>query len=113
VLEGPQVGQPIKIIKGTWETFCRMAKIENATPCSLRHSFVSEGVPAGVSLEPLSDLAGHEDIEITDRDCRSRLDNAQRAAAERMRAHLRDPMIGQAHKTGAGINHNQLLEGPT
>ena len=90
VLEGPEPGQPLKNIKRTWKTLCRMAKLENATPYSLRHSFVSGGVPAGVSLELLSDLAGHEDVQITDRVYRSRLDDAQRTAAETMGAHLRE-----------------------
>ncbi len=95
VLEGPRPGQPLKSIKKTWDALCRMASIEGATPYSLRHSFVSEGVPAGVSLELVSDLAGHDDIDITDRVYRSRLDDAQIAAAETMGAHLHELTNGR------------------
>lgn len=46
-------------------TLCETAAIEGATPYTLRHSFVSEGVPGGVPLEVVSDLAGHKDVETT------------------------------------------------
>ncbi len=73
-----------------------MANIENATPYTLRHSFVSEGVPAGVPLEVVADLAGHRDVETTDRVYRARRDDVQSAASEALGRHLRELTAGPA-----------------
>lgn len=62
------------------------ADINGATPYALRHSFASEGVPAGVPLEVLADLAGHRDVETTDRIYRARRDDVQRAGIRGLRA---------------------------
>lgn len=73
---------------------CQAAGIQGATPYALRHSFVSEGVPAGVPLEVLADLAGHRDVETTDRVYRARRDDVQRAAAEALGKHLQQLTSG-------------------
>lgn len=60
---GSQVRQ-----QGTWSAFklaCRRAGIENATLHSLRHTFASHLVMAGVDLTTVSKLLGHKDISTT------------------------------------------------
>ena len=60
---GSQVRQ-----QGTWSAFklaCRRAGIENATLHSLRHTFASHLVMAGVDLATVSKLLGHKDISTT------------------------------------------------
>jgi len=60
---GSQVRQ-----QGTWSAFklaCRRAGIDNATLHSLRHSFASHLVMAGVDLATVSKLLGHKDISTT------------------------------------------------
>jgi len=60
---GSQVRQ-----QGTWSAFklaCQRAGIDNATLHSLRHSFASHLVMAGVDLATVSKLLGHKDISTT------------------------------------------------
>ena len=60
---GSQVRQ-----QGTWTAFklaCRRAGIEDATLHSLRHTFASHLVMAGVDLATVSKLLGHKDISTT------------------------------------------------
>ncbi len=94
VLVGAQRGEHVKCIRRAWMTLCRAAGIEKATPYTLRHSFVSEGVPAGVPLEVVADLAGHKDVETTDRVYRARRDDVQIAASEALGRHLRELTTG-------------------
>ena len=95
-LVGTQPGRYLKSIRRAWNTLCKTASIENATPYTLRHSFVSEGVPAGVPLEVVADLAGHKDVETTDRVYRARRDDVQSAASEALGRHLRELTCGSA-----------------
>lgn len=51
-----------------WDTFkkaCRKAKLENVTLHTLRHTFASHLVMAGVDLATVSKLLGHKDISTT------------------------------------------------
>ena len=60
---GSQVRQ-----QGTWTAFklaCRRAGIENATLHTLRHTFASHLIMAGVDLATVSKLLGHKDISTT------------------------------------------------
>ena len=98
---GTHPGQPLKCISRAWRALCQAAGIKGATPYALRHSFVSEGVPAGVPLEVLADLAGHRDVETTDRVYRARRDDVQRAAAEALGKHLRKLTSGTIDDTTA------------
>lgn len=90
VLVGSQPGQHLKEIGRAWSCLCRTAGIQGATLYTLRHSFVSEGVLAGVPLEVVADLAGHSDVETTDRVYRARRDDVQRAGSEALGKHLRE-----------------------
>ena len=72
----------------------RQAAAERRLRTTLRCSFVSEGVPAGVPLEVVADLAGHKDVETTDRVYRARRDDVQIAASEALGRHLRELTTG-------------------
>lgn len=96
VFVGTRPGSQVKCIRRAWTVLCSSAGIANATPYTLRHSFVSEGVPAGVPLEVLSDLAGHKDVETTDRVYRARRDDAQWAASEALGRHLQQLTNGES-----------------
>jgi len=54
--------------QGTWTAFkkaCQRAKLENVTLHTLRHTFASHLVMAGVDLTTVSKLLGHKDISTT------------------------------------------------
>ncbi len=54
--------------QGTWTAFkkaCQRAKLENVTLHTLRHTFASHLVMAGVDLATVSKLLGHKDIGTT------------------------------------------------
>jgi len=60
---GSQVRQ-----QGTWTAFklaCQRARIDNATLHTLRHTFASHLIMAGVDLATVSKLLGHKDISTT------------------------------------------------
>lgn len=60
---GSQVRQ-----QGTWSAFklaCQRARIDNATLHTLRHTFASHLIMAGVDLATVSKLLGHKDISTT------------------------------------------------
>ena len=60
---GSQVRQ-----QGTWSAFklaCQRARVENATLHTLRHTFASHLIMAGVDLATVSKLLGHKDISTT------------------------------------------------
>ena len=101
VFAGTRPGQPLKCISRVWRVLCQAAGIKGATPYAPRHSFVSEGVPAGVPLEVLADLAGHQDVETTDRVYRARRDDVQRAAAEALGKHLQQLTSGTMNDSTA------------
>jgi site-specific recombinase XerD len=55
------------------------AGLKDVTPHSLRHSFCKNLVNAGVSLEKVAALAGHESLETTRRYCEPSLQDLQQA----------------------------------
>jgi site-specific recombinase XerD len=57
----------------------RAAELKDVTPHSLRHSFCKNLVNAGVSLEKVAALAGHENLETTRRYCEPSLQDLQQA----------------------------------
>jgi integrase/recombinase XerC len=57
----------------------RAAGLKDVTPHSLRHSFCKNLVNAGVSLEKIAALAGHESLETTRRYCEPSLQDLQQA----------------------------------
>jgi len=61
---------------------------EQITPHSLRHSFVTEALEAGVPLQDVQDAAGHRDPRTTRRYDRSR-HNLDRHPTYVLAAHLR------------------------
>lgn len=87
-LRGHGGERSISTVKHCWKILAAAAGISDATPKTLRHSFVSEGTAAGVARELMQDLAGHSSPTITDGVYRARDDEQQRAAAEAMGAHL-------------------------
>jgi len=62
--------------------------VEQITPHSLRHSFVTEALEAGVPLQDVRDAAGHRDPRTTRRYDRSR-HNLDRHPTYVLAAHLR------------------------
>ena len=63
------------------EDFARIVLmgVKDVTPHSLRHSFCKNLVNAGVSLEKIAALAGHESLETTRRYCEPSLQDLQQA----------------------------------
>jgi site-specific recombinase XerD len=59
--------------------YVRAADLKDVTPHSLRHSFCKNLVNAGVSLEKVAALAGHESLETTRRYCEPSLQDLQQA----------------------------------
>jgi site-specific recombinase XerD len=59
--------------------YVRAAGLKDVTPHSLRHSFCKNLVNAGVSLEKIAALAGHESLETTRRYCEPSLQDLQQA----------------------------------
>jgi site-specific recombinase XerD len=59
--------------------YVRAAGLKAVTPHSLRHSFCKNLVTAGVSLEKIAALAGHESLETTRRYCEPSLQDLQQA----------------------------------
>jgi integrase/recombinase XerC len=59
--------------------YAQAAVLKNVTPHSLRHSFCKNLVNAGVSLEKIAALAGHESLETTRRYCEPSLQDLQQA----------------------------------
>jgi site-specific recombinase XerD len=59
--------------------YVKAADLKEVTPHSLRHSFCKNLVNAGVSLEKVAALAGHESLETTRRYCEPSLGELQQA----------------------------------
>jgi site-specific recombinase XerD len=61
------------------ERYVKAANLTEITPHSLRHSFCKNLANAGVSLEKIAALAGHESLETTRRYCEPSLGELQEA----------------------------------
>ena len=59
--------------------YVKAAKLQEVTPHSLRHSFCKNLANAGVSLEKIAALAGHESLETTRRYCEPSLGELEEA----------------------------------
>jgi integrase len=60
-------GKPILEPKKWFGTPCKLAKVENVTWHTLRHTFASRLVMAGVDLKTVQELMGHKSIAMTAR----------------------------------------------
>lgn len=60
-----QDGSRIKSVKKAFRSACKAAKLKRASPHSLRHTFASWLVMAGVPLRTVADLCRHKDIRTT------------------------------------------------
>ena len=61
------------------ERYTKAVNLKDVTPHSLRHSFCKNLANAGVSLEKIAVLAGHESLETTRRYCEPSLGELQEA----------------------------------
>jgi integrase len=61
------------------ERYTKAANLKDVTPHSRRHSFCKNLANAGVSLEKIAVLAGHESLETTRRYCEPSLGELQEA----------------------------------
>jgi len=66
-------------LQALFSRYASAAKLKDATPHSLRHSFCKNLINAGVSLEKIAALAGHESLETTRRYCEPSLQDLQQA----------------------------------
>ncbi|MDP6561071.1 MAG: site-specific integrase, partial [Candidatus Binatia bacterium] len=74
-----KTGEPLKVIKRSWQRAVKKAEIEGATFHTLRHTAASYLVMGGVDLRTVQEILGHADIRITMR--YAHLSPAHKAAA--------------------------------
>jgi integrase len=60
-------GEPIRQIKHSFASACRLAGLEDVTPHTLRHSCATWLLDAGVPLEQIGGWLGHSDFRTTQR----------------------------------------------
>lgn len=60
-----QDGERIQSVKKAFRSACRKAKLKHASPHSLRHTFASWLVQAGVPIRTVAELCRHKDIRTT------------------------------------------------
>ena len=65
--KGPRGGKPLRSIRSALETACRKAKLSGVTPHTLRHTFASRLVMAGVDLRTVQELGGWKDLKMVER----------------------------------------------
>ncbi|MEM9543742.1 MAG: tyrosine-type recombinase/integrase [Cyanobacteria bacterium P01_E01_bin.42] len=68
-------------VESMFQKYVAHTELENVTPHKLRHTFCKNLIDAGVSLEKVVMLAGHENLETTRRYC-SPCDRDLEAAVE-------------------------------
>ena len=65
LFDDPKTGKPFKDVKRSFVSACRRAGIKDFTFHSLRHTFASHLVMAGVDLTTVKELLGHKTIAMT------------------------------------------------
>jgi integrase len=60
-----QLGKPYQVIKRSFNTACRRAKITDFRFHDLRHTFASHLVMSGIDLTTVRELLGHKEIKMT------------------------------------------------
>jgi integrase len=83
VFPGGNANRNVVRLKRSWPRIVKAAKIDNLRVHDLRHSYASELVSSGSSLELIGALLGHASFETTKRYAHLRLD-AMRSATERV-----------------------------
>jgi integrase/recombinase XerC len=68
-------------LEALFAPYARAAKLGDAAPHSLRHSFCKNLVDAGVGLEKIATLAGHDSLDTTRRYCDPSLHDLEDAVA--------------------------------
>ncbi len=61
------------------QKYAEAAKLDDVSPHSLRHTFCKNLIDAGVGLEKVATLAGHESLETTRRYCEPSRHDLQQA----------------------------------
>ncbi|MBF0187393.1 MAG: site-specific integrase [Magnetococcales bacterium] len=74
-------GERIKSIRRSFKTACRNARIEDATPHTLRHTCASHLVSSGVPIYEVQQLLGHSSHEMTQRYAHLAPDRVKRAVS--------------------------------
>lgn len=65
--KGPSKGQGIKSIRTAFTTACRNAKLPGVSPHTLRHTFASRLMMAGVDIRTIQELGGWKEIKMLER----------------------------------------------
>lgn len=73
---GPLTSRGVQILLGN---YLEPAGLEGVSPHTLRHSFCKNLVDAGVGLEQVAALAGHESLDITRRYCEPSIKDLEQA----------------------------------
>ena len=89
-------------IKRSFTTVIRNADLENVTLHTLRHTFASQLVMAGVSLREIQELMGHQSFETTLQYAHMSEDHANRQV-------LKLPFANGSGNSTARIRHAELL----
>ena len=65
VFYNPYTGKNFKYVIRSFKTSCKLAKIQNCTFHTLRHTFASHLIMMGVDLTTVKELMGHKEIKMT------------------------------------------------
>lgn len=89
VLAPMRGGQRFGGLPGTWEKLVEKAKLEGATPHTLRHSFASVAADMGFTESTIAAMLGHQSGSVTSRYIHH-LDSVLLAAADKVAAQIQD-----------------------
>ncbi len=87
VFVGRKEGASLTFIRKAWQRICTETGLKDVRLHDLRHTFASFGVSANMSLPIIGKLLGHTQAVTTQRYAHM-MDDPQRAAADRITAHL-------------------------